>query len=80
MRVPEKTLALIDSAAAVAGKSRTEFMLDSARQSAVNELLDQTLFVLEPDKYDAFVKALDNPPPPDEKVIALMHRKPLWER
>jgi uncharacterized protein (DUF1778 family) len=80
LRVSEKTRYLIDSAAAVAGKSRTEFMLDSARQHAIDVLLDQRLFVLEPDQYDAFVAALDNPPPPDEKLIALMRRKPLWAK
>ena len=80
MRVPQQTRQLIDRAAAVSGKSRTEFMLESARQRAVDVLLDQCHFVLEPDVYDAFVKALDNPPPPDAKLIAMMNRKPLWER
>jgi len=80
MRVPERTRELIDNAAAVSGKSRTEFVLESARQHAIDVLLDQRLFVLEPDQYDAFVKALDNPPPPDAKQVALMKRKPLWER
>jgi uncharacterized protein (DUF1778 family) len=80
LRVPDRTRQLIDTAAAVLGKSRTEFMLDSARQRAVDVLLDQRLFVLEPDQYDAFVKALDNPPPPDEKLVALMKRKPLWAK
>jgi uncharacterized protein (DUF1778 family) len=80
LRIPERTRQLIDRAAAVAGKSRTEFMLDSARQRAIDVLLDQRLFVLDPEQYDAFVKALDNPPPPDEKLVALMKRKPLWQR
>jgi uncharacterized protein (DUF1778 family) len=80
LRVSEDTLDLIDNAAAAAGKNRTEFMLDTTRQHAVDVLLDQRLFVLDPDKYNAFIAALDNPPPPNEKLIALMNRKPLWER
>jgi uncharacterized protein (DUF1778 family) len=80
LRVPEKTRHLIDSAAAAVGKSRTDFMLDSARDRAVDVLLDQRLFMLEPDAYDAFVRALDNPPPAGAKLKALMKKRPLWEK
>jgi uncharacterized protein (DUF1778 family) len=80
LRVPEKTRELIDTAAAAVGKSRTEFMLDSARQRAIDVLLDQRLFVLDPEQYDAFVHALDNPPPAGAKLKALMNKKPLWEK
>jgi uncharacterized protein (DUF1778 family) len=80
LRVPEKTRHLIDTAACVVGKSRTEFMLDSARQHAIDVLLDQRLFVLDPEQYDAFVRVLDNPPPAGAKLKALMKKKPLWER
>jgi uncharacterized protein (DUF1778 family) len=58
VRVSEQTRELIDMAAAFVGKSRSEFMLESARQHAIDVLLDQRLFVLEKDKYDAFVRAL----------------------
>ena len=80
LRVPEKTRHLIDSAAAAVGKSRTDFMLDSARQHAIDVLLDQRLFVLDPEQYDAFVRVLDNPPPAGAKLKALMRKKSLWEK
>jgi uncharacterized protein (DUF1778 family) len=80
LRIPEKTRELIDTAAAVVGKSRTEFMLDSARQRAIDVVLDQRLFVLDPEQYDAFERALDNPPPAGAKLKALMKKKPLWEK
>lgn len=69
---------LIESAAASVGKTLSEFVLDSARQHATDVLLDQRLFVLDPKKYDAFVAALDKPPPAGQKLKALMKRKPLW--
>jgi uncharacterized protein (DUF1778 family) len=71
---------LIDTAATAVGKTLSEFVLDSARQHAIDVLLDQRLFVLDPDKYDAFISALDNPPPAGAKLKALMKRKPLWQR
>ena len=71
---------LIDTAATAVGKTLSEFVLDSMRQRAIDVLLDQRLFVLDPDKYDAFVRALDNPPPAGPKLRALMKRKPLWQK
>jgi uncharacterized protein (DUF1778 family) len=71
---------LIDTAATAVGKTLSEFVLDSARQHAIDVLLDQRFFVLDPDKYDAFISALDNPPPAGAKLKALMKRKPLWQK
>ena len=58
----------------------SEFTLESARQHAIDVLLDQRLFVLEPEQYDAFMQALDNPPPAGSKLKALMKRRPLWQK
>jgi len=79
LRIETQTRRLIDDAAAVLGKTRTEFMIDSARRQAIDVLLDQRLFVLDPDGYAAFVDALDTPPAPGPKLRALMARTPAWE-
>ena len=80
LRIEARTRRLIDDAAAVLGKSRTEFMIDCARRNAIDVLLDQRLFVLDPERYDAFVEALDNPPAPGPKLRALLRRTPAWAR
>ncbi len=80
IRAPRQTKELIESAASVVGKSRSEFILDSARKHAIDILLDQRLFVLDADQYDSFMKALDNPPPAGPKLKALMKRQPRWRR
>lgn len=80
LRIEARTRRLIDDAAAVLGKSRTEFMIDCARRNAIDVLLDQRLFVLDPERYDAFVAALDNPPAPGPKLRALLRRTPAWAR
>ena len=49
-------------------------------QHAVDVLLDQRLFIVSPDDFAAFEKALDNPLPPNDKLKALLKRKPLWEK
>ena len=80
LRIEGETRRLIDSAAALVGKTRTDFMVGSARTAAVDVLLDQRLFTLDPAQYDAFVDALDNPPKPGPKLRSLLQRKPAWER
>lgn len=79
LRIETHTRQLIDDAAAVLGKTRTEFMVESARKLAIDVLLDQRLFVLDPERYDAFVHALDNPPAPGPKLRSLLRRVPAWE-
>ena len=79
VRLPVKTRQLIDSAAALTGKTRTEFVLESARQHAVDVLLDQRLFALSDGAYDAFARILDNPPAPSRKLKDLLKEKAPWE-
>lgn len=79
LRIESRTRQLIDDAAAVLGKTRTEFMIDSARALAIDVLLDQRLFVLDAERYDAFVDALDNAPAPGPRLRALMRRTPAWQ-
>jgi len=80
LRIEANTRKLIDDAAAALGKTRTEFMIDSARRLAIDVLLDQRLFLLDPDRYDAFMQALDNPPAPGPKLRALLRRTPAWQK
>jgi uncharacterized protein (DUF1778 family) len=80
IRAPKHTKELIETAASIVGKTLSEFTLESARKNAINVLLDQRLFVLESEQYDAFVNALDNPPPAGPKLKALMKRRPLWQK
>jgi len=79
LRIDTTTRALIDEAAAMLGKTRTDFMIDTARRQAIDVLLDQRLFTLASGEFDAFSQALDNPPAPGPKLTALMARKPVWE-
>ena len=80
LRIETQTRRLIDDAAAILGKTRTEFMIESARREAIDVLLDQRLFVLDPDRYDTFMQALDNPPAAGPKLRSLLRRTPAWER
>ncbi len=80
LRIETDTRRLIDEAAAILGKTRTEFMVDSARRQAIDVLLDQRLFALDSDRYDAFVHALDHPPAPGPRLRSLLGRAPAWRK
>lgn len=80
LRIESGTRQLIDDAAAVLGKTRTEFMIETARRQAIDVLLDQRLFTLDSDRFDAFMQALDNPPAPGPKLRSLLRRVPAWQK
>jgi uncharacterized protein (DUF1778 family) len=80
LRIETRTRQLIDDAAEILGKTRTEFMIESARREAIDVLLDQRLFMLDSERYDAFMNALDNPPPPGPKLRSLLRRVPAWQK
>ncbi|MBR1276040.1 DUF1778 domain-containing protein [Bradyrhizobium sp. AUGA SZCCT0283] len=80
LRIEANTRQLIDEAAAILGKTRTEFMIETARRQAIDVLLDQRLFVLDSKRYDAFLHALDNPPAPGPKLRSLLRRAPAWQK
>ena len=80
LRVASDQKALIDRAAARLGKSRTEFMLDSAREAAENALLDQRLFLLDDALYADFLARLDAPAAPSEGLRKILSTQSPWER
>jgi uncharacterized protein (DUF1778 family) len=78
-RVKVEDRNLIDRAARLLGKSRTDFMLESARHAAQDALLDQTLFKVSPKIYAAFVARLDAPPAPNKKLRRMMTAPAPWK-
>lgn len=80
VRVSTMVRDLIDTAANVLGKTRTDFIVESARKHAVDVLLDQRFFQLESAQYEALLRVLDEPPMPTEKLKQLMASKSPWEK
>jgi uncharacterized protein (DUF1778 family) len=79
MRIRPQVRALIDRAAQVAGKNRTDFVLDAARQAAEDTLLDTTVFTVNPKAYREFLARLDAPPQPNPRLIKSMQTRAPWE-
>jgi uncharacterized protein (DUF1778 family) len=62
LRVREDIRDLIDQAAKVQGRSRSDFMIDAARRAAEEALLDRTLVRVDRQTFKYFLAVLDQPP------------------
>lgn len=69
---------LIDEAAQLLGKNRSDFMLEAACDRARAVLLDQAFFRLDASRFREFVRQLDGPTPPNEGLQRLMAVEPPW--
>ena len=69
---------LIDAAARALGKSRSDFILETACREAERVLLDNHLFALDEEAFDRFCKALENPPQDNPGLMDLLSRKAPW--
>ena len=79
IRVKPEVRELIDRAAELAGKNRTDFVLDAARRAAEDTLLDRTVFAMNPKAYRQFVARLDDPPRPNKRLLKSMRTPAPWE-
>jgi uncharacterized protein (DUF1778 family) len=78
LRIGQGERNLIDSAARLTGKTRTDFVLDAARRAAEEALLDQVFFSVSQDAYDEFLARLDAPPRPNERLKRALRKPPVW--
>lgn len=68
-----KDFALISRAAEIVGTSVESFVVMAALSRAKEEIADQRVFLLEPEAFDRFKKAVSDVPDPEERVKRLMN-------
>ena len=69
---------LIDHAATLLGKNRSDFMLEAACERAQSVLLDQVFFGLDTEKFQQFTALLDAPTGANAGLERLMAVKAPW--
>lgn len=79
IRIKPEVRALVDRAAALTGKNRTDFVLDAARRAAEDALLDRTVFALSPQAYADFAARLDAPPKPNKRLRRTLRAPAPWD-
>jgi uncharacterized protein (DUF1778 family) len=80
LRASQKQKVLIDRAAEALGRSRSEFMLDTACREAESILLDRRYFALPEEDYKKFVAMLDRPPKDNPRLRRLLLTRAPWDR
>jgi len=70
---------LIDQAASLLGKNRSDFMLEAACEKAQSVMLDQVFFRLDAKKFKKFCQLLDAPARPNERLDRLFAVKAPWD-
>lgn len=71
---------LIDHAANLLGKSRSDFMLEASCERAQSVVMDQVHFSLNADKFQQFIELLDAPPESNAGLERLLALKPAWDK
>jgi len=79
IRIKPEVRGLIDRAAELLGKNRTDFVLDAARHAAEDALLDRTIVTLNPKAYAEFLARLDAPPQPNARLRKSLQTPAPWE-
>src|SRR3954452_22677851 len=79
LRIKPEERGLIDRAATLTGRTRTDFVLDAARHAAESALLDRTVFAVSPEAYATSVARPDSPPKPGAPLKRTLHTPPPWD-
>jgi uncharacterized protein (DUF1778 family) len=79
IRIRPELRELIDRAAGIVGKNRTDFVLDAARHAAEDALMDRAMIAVSPKAYAEFLIRLDAPPKPNERLRRTMKTQAPWE-
>jgi uncharacterized protein (DUF1778 family) len=80
MRLPEADVAIIDRAASLRGRSRTEFVRDAAVRAAEEVLMENALIRLSPDGFGVFLEAISGPAKPAPEMVELLRKRAFWEQ
>jgi len=79
MRLPEADIAIIDRAATLRGRSRTDFVREAAVRAAEDVLMETVPVRMSPAGFKAFMAALSGPATTVPEIVELFRRAPPWE-
>lgn len=79
IRLTEADIAMIDRAAGLRGRSRTDFVRDAAVRAAEEVVMENRLVRLSADSFAQFMAALSGPATPVPEMVELTRRPAPWE-
>lgn len=78
MRLPGADIAIIDHAARLRGRSRTDFVRDAAVRAAEDVLMETSPIRMSAEGFDAFMAAVSGPDAPVPEMVDLFRRATPW--
>ncbi len=78
MRLPEADIAMIDRAASLRGRSRTDFVRDAAVRAAEEVVMESTIVRMGPQGFKAFMAVIEAPGTAVPELVELFTRKAPW--
>lgn len=79
MRLPAADIAMIDRAAGLRGRSRTDFVRDAAVRAAEDVLMESRLIRMNSEGFADFMTVLSGPATPVPEMVELVKRPAPWE-
>jgi len=79
MRLPEADIAIIDRAATLRGRSRTDFVREAAVRAAEDVLMETLPIRMSAAGFKAFMTAVAGPGTPVPEMVELFRRTAPWE-
>ena len=79
MRLPEADIAIIDRAAALCGRSRTDFVREAAVRAAEDVVMENRLVRMTDEGFADFVAAISEPPVAVPEIVEVVKRQAPWE-
>jgi uncharacterized protein (DUF1778 family) len=79
MRLPEADIAMIDRAAGLRGRSRTDFVREAAVRAAEDVLMENRLIRMGVEGFAEFMAVLSAPVAAIPEVVDLAQRPAPWE-
>lgn len=79
LRIKPEDRGLIERAATLAGKTKTDLVLEAARRAAEEALLDRTLLVVSAEALEQFHTLLDAPPAPNARLRRALLTSAPWD-
>jgi len=78
MRLPESDIAIIDRAAGIKGRSRTEFVRDAAVRAAEEVVMDNTVIRMSPEGFAEFESAIAGPGKAVPELVRVFEARLPW--
>ena len=80
MRLPPADVAIIDRAAKLRGRSRTDFVREAAVREAEHVVLEQVLIHMSSKGFTEFAREISRPGRPVKELVRVFSRPAPWEK